>query len=105
LPFLSYPRVSPVLFFFYLRQLPSCSPVFPYTTLFRSRRPSGYRPSWCSSDSQSAWLVRRIGLWASLVSLISTTPAASLTSTQAPDRKSTRLNSSHVKISYTVFCL
>src|SRR5690606_39993853 len=27
------------------------------------------------------------------------------TATVAPDRKSTRLNSSHVKISYAVFCL
>src|SRR5690606_41376340 len=32
-------------------------------------------------------------------------PAASLTLRRLRDRKSTRLNSSHVKISYAVFCL
>src|SRR5207249_12265107 len=32
-------------------------------------------------------------------------PAASVCSTPAEDRKSTRLNSSHVSISYAVFCL
>src|SRR5690606_39805253 len=31
--------------------------------------------------------------------------AASVSSSSRPDRKSTRLNSSHVKISYAVFCL
>src|SRR5690606_40665711 len=33
------------------------------------------------------------------------TPAPSTPAVTAPDRKSTRLNSSHVKISYAVFCL
>src|SRR5690625_6222024 len=32
-------------------------------------------------------------------------PGAPWTMTSAPDRKSTRLNSSHVAISYAVFCL
>src|SRR5690606_41956552 len=63
-------------FFFLMIRRPPTSTLFPYTTLFRS--PSrGYRPTlpWCSSCTN----------WR--------------------DRKSTRLNSSHVKISYAVFCL
>src|SRR5436309_4352602 len=64
---------------------PPISTLFPYTTLFRSR-PVQFqlaRPlvenlkSSCSSRHKTATL----------------------------DRKSTRLNSSHVKISYAVFCL
>src|SRR5690606_40819680 len=35
----------------------------------------------------------------------SSTTTARLTTVPVPDRKSTRLNSSHVKISYAVFCL
>src|SRR5436309_10876980 len=58
---------------------PPRSTLFPYTTLSRSR-PS---PPW-----QRA--VR---------------PAAPAVVCPRPDRKSTRLNSSHVKISYAVFCL
>src|SRR5690606_40773965 len=39
-------------------------------------------------------------------SVFSTRPPASVSGTGRPqDRKSTRLNSSHVKISYAVFCL
>src|SRR3989442_7592313 len=66
---------------------PPRSTLFPYTTLFRSDpgpapgRPSRFRPVW--TDPRTA---RR------------ETPRTS-------DRKSTRLNSSHVRISYAVFCL
>src|SRR5438067_6061938 len=81
-----------LLFFFLMIRRPPRSSLFPYTTLFRSvdrERPAttqtqsdasspvgGARP-----DNRSAPLRRR------------------------PDRKSTRLNSSHVSISYAVFCL
>src|SRR5262245_64234196 len=69
---------------------PPTSTLFPYTTLFRS------------SPHQSAASVRPGG--ASIRSF----PAAR--SRQRPDRsasdrKSTRLNSSHLGISYAVFCL
>src|SRR5215510_13920668 len=57
---------------------PPRSTLFPYTTLFRSRQPHRCRPS-----------VVRLRLAA---------PGRR-------DRKSTRLNSSHVAISYAVFCL
>src|SRR5215469_18117704 len=67
---------------------PPRSTLFPYTTLFRSRGaasfPRSRRPGAGSGASGSAWR----------------TPPDS-----ARDRKSTRLNSSHVEISYAVFCL
>src|SRR5438067_10598542 len=58
------------------------SPLFPYTTLFRSG---------LHGDSPSrVWVAGSI---------------ASSASKQWRDRKSTRLNSSHVSTSYAVFCL
>src|SRR5262245_64900218 len=61
---------------------PPRSTLFPYTTLFRSRKRWHSRASW-----------RRP----------STTRTSTASSTA--DRKSTRLNSSHLGISYAVFCL
>src|SRR5690606_41525657 len=77
------------LFFFMLRRPPS-STLFPYTTLFRS----GFR-------RQRHWLAGGVTAMQTINRLL---PAAQRQIT-APDRKSTRLNSSHVKISYAVFCL
>src|SRR4051794_41613532 len=59
---------------------PPRSTLFPYTTLFRSK----YSPS---------------GLLADRRCRANTPPRTK------PDRKSTRLNSSHPSISYAVFCL
>src|SRR6266496_5142477 len=67
--------VSP--FFFLMIRRPPRSTLFPYTTLFRSR-------------SRSAW-----------PSHLGWQPCKR----RSRDRKSTRLNSSHVEISYAVFCL
>src|SRR6266704_100247 len=60
---------------------PPRSTLFPYTTLFRSRAPAP-RPRAHADRRQPA-------------------PRGA----PARDRKSTRLNSSHVSISYAVFCL
>src|SRR2546426_8548427 len=71
------------VFFFLMIRRPPRSTLFPYTTLFRShpaRRPGGRR---------ARGLVRR----------------APSRSSCRQDRKSTRLNSSHLVISYAVFCL
>src|SRR5436309_12372997 len=68
---------------------PPRSTLFPYTTLFRS---TGAGDGCCTPRSRGA---RRRG-WSSLRLGLSSTPG---------DRKSTRLNTSHVKISYAVFCL
>src|SRR2546427_6743600 len=70
---------------------PPRSTLFPYTTLFRSRdrllaaqahRPAARRR--CAQRGQAH---------------------AARAALPAPDRKSTRLNSSHSQISYAVFCL
>src|SRR5256885_8774955 len=75
-------RPSLFLFFFFLMiRRPPRSTLFPYTTLFRSVRK---RQSPCRSFCS---------------------PSPSRFSTFALDRKSTRLNSSHLVISYAVFCL
>src|SRR5258708_16261864 len=65
---------------------PPRSTLFPYTTLFRSRRRAIFAER-CSSPPEGE---------RSLHSAMSATPV---------DRKSTRLNSSHQIISYAVFCL
>src|SRR3989442_11725418 len=73
-------------FFFLMIRRPPRSTLFPYTTLFRSALgdPAG--------RLGSAALVRR-----------DRAPVGEPVAEQ--DRKSTRLNSSHVRISYAVFCL
>src|SRR5690606_41428122 len=77
-------------FLFLMLRRPPRSTLFPYTTLFRSGagRP-GDRPTppTCSTSVASRNRRRSHGAM------------------QPTDRKSTRLNSSHVKISYAVFCL
>src|SRR6266496_2951466 len=65
------------VFFFLMIRRPPRSTLFPYTTLFRSRS----RPTATSCRRCRPTRPRR------------------------SDRKSTRLNSSHVEISYAVFCL
>src|SRR3989442_4593237 len=74
---------------------PPRSTLFPYTTLFRSI------PILVRVDAQPVPLVR-----ASAAALRETVTNLILNALDAmPDRKSTRLNSSHVRISYAVFCL
>src|SRR2546422_7684190 len=75
---------------------PPRSTLFPYTTLFRSRR------SWGSCSVSGG--ISEIGI--ANVEFQRASPL-SVTSVRAskPDRKSTRLNSSHGYISYAVFCL
>src|SRR5215813_15226029 len=87
LPLPSFLIVFPFFFFLMIR-LPPRSTLFPYTTLFRSR---GHR-------RRSAAL--------SFVRLHAIDALEMRPRDQRPrDRKSTRLNSSHVRISYAVFCL
>src|SRR5215813_15090238 len=70
-------------FFFLMIRRPPRSTLFPYTTLFRT-------PAACPGDRRGG---RTQGAHPAR-------PRAA-----AGDRKSTRLNSSHVRISYAVFCL
>src|SRR5438874_6861696 len=71
---------------------PPRSTLFPYTTLFRSVDQPTARPRFQGVFVGWPGLER--------TSLLSTTGASN-----EQDRKSTRLNSSHVEISYAVFCL
>src|SRR2546426_7512822 len=69
---------------------PPRSTLFPYTTLFRSLAPL-------------AWLVA-VTFTASWHKILDPDLRVGFLA-QAKDRKSTRLNSSHLVISYAVFCL
>src|SRR2546426_1692403 len=79
--------MSSSLFFFLMIRRPPRSTLFPYTTLFRSHSP-GARPAPLARELlvlEGAHRQLRVQLFR--------------------DRKSTRLNSSHLVISYAVFCL
>src|SRR5690606_41561113 len=102
---------TPSSLFLLILRTPPPPTLFPYTTLFRSAAAVAAKamieaisesfmsqPRLCSRAGPAAPpqraradRVRRQAV---------ATPGA-----QCPDRKSTRLNSSHVKISYAVFCL
>src|SRR2546422_6842789 len=71
---------------------PPRSTLFPYTTLFRSARDV------MQDAAQRPTPVRRLP-----VEVIVAEAGRALS--EQPDRKSTRLNSSHGYISYAVFCL
>src|SRR5256885_8718054 len=77
------------VFFFLMIRRPPRSTLFPYTTLFRS-----------VIYSKTAIAVLRNGVGDRLMRC---SPA--VTGYSLGDRKSTRLNSSHLVISYAVFCL
>src|SRR2546426_9695702 len=74
-------------FFFLMIRRPPRSTLFPYTTLFRSISRCAAAPSVVSSSRPEV--------------ITSSRP----TYVRPGDRKSTRLNSSHLVISYAVFCL
>src|SRR5690349_23050766 len=82
-----------VLFFVLMTRRPPRSTLFPYTTLFRSVKMQIntlqmlLNGAWTDRKCKCDFLVRH--------SLLE----------PGQDRKSTRLNSSHVEISYAVFCL
>src|SRR5699024_12587846 len=78
-------------FFFRWIPPPPFSTLFPYTTLFRSL-PAGFNPSSLAK------------IFAPVSYFFSIFPT-SIKGVFPIDRKSTRLNSSHVSISYAVFCL
>src|SRR5688500_19984013 len=73
---------------------PPRSTLFPYTTLFRSCR-SGYLLTLSCPD--------RMGIVYAVSEFLFRRDCTLVESQQ--DRKSTRLNSSHLVISYAVFCL
>src|SRR5438067_8463418 len=79
---------------------PPRSTLFPYTTLFRSHVELSATAFAEDDERPGPWPRLRAALQ------LDRTTALSLTLGLAgQDRKSTRLNSSHVSISYAVFCL
>src|SRR2546426_9382941 len=83
---------------------PPRSTLFPYTTLFRSERTRVQMHARLAAGRDrrlNAWLMGFLVLF-SWTLVLGTWPVVRMVST---DRKSTRLNSSHLVISYAVFCL
>src|SRR5437773_8650977 len=80
-----------LLFFFSLIRPPPSPTLFPYTTLFRSRPPQR------ALDEDLPLGIQRLPHLAHR--------SDELLPAGPQDRKSTRLNSSHITISYAVFCL
>src|SRR5437660_9591947 len=94
--------LSPTSFFLLILPPPR-STLFPYTTLFRSFSETLSIAAEFLKGSRVSTADPSDGFTYFLGSLqVGYIPAASRGST---DRKSTRLNSSHVAISYAVFCL
>src|SRR5207253_11318842 len=104
-------------FIFSLLPTPPPSPLFPYTTLFRStfsaEQEQGVNPSSRNRAVEKVAVVAAL-LFALVVLACGRRRRVSPTgwrqedfdtSKGLEDRKSTRLNSSHVAISYAVFCL
>src|SRR5690606_39998559 len=88
-------------------QPPGCT-LFPYTTLFRSHRAAEVRVDVVGKTLAQHDLDRfRHGGRVDAVELHRprVLPRSEAQDRAGRDRKSTRLNSSHVKISYAVFCL
>src|SRR5690554_7576511 len=84
---------------------PPTSTLFPYTTLFRSHHPTPigfrfknliWRPILYANMSAKTYSIVIALIFINLLTQFIV---------YCSDRKSTRLNSSHVRISYAVFCL
>src|SRR5699024_11523625 len=102
------------------RSLSLCAPTprrprstrFPYTTLFRSRSHHGNHH--LTAGQETSWVMTWFPSWLEVPPVGDARPALERTCAEwtdwlgqvrVEDRKSTRLNSSHVSISYAVFCL
>src|SRR5256885_7125675 len=91
---------------------PPRSTLFPYTTLFRSKATDGihFQPFAVEASSVDFGTIRRLVPAARLHGMLYATgtltgPLRNAQFSGTLDRKSTRLNSSHLVISYAVFCL
>src|SRR5699024_12844255 len=90
------------IYFFFKLQHPTSSTLFPYTTLFRSK----HLEAETTNISTAVKLVKsRSGIFGISTPFKSSRVISLRFKWCRKDRKSTRLNSSHVSISYAVFCL
>src|SRR5256885_12120517 len=87
---LEFLAIISMIFFFLMIRRPPRSTLFPYTTLFRS----------------APWLKHCLNLNSSVTNAELLPGRTRIVKAfSGRDRKSTRLNSSHLVISYAVFCL
>src|SRR3712207_7793201 len=89
---------------------PPRSTLFPYTTLFRSQGADALAQGGCGDrddnrDERDEQAVLHHGGALFAVEAVGDEGGDHLNHCASPDRKSTRLNSSHANISYAVFCL
>src|SRR3989442_10668889 len=86
---------------------PPRSTLFPYTTLFRSEAAFFGDDTYINIHSTAfpGGEIRGQIIRQTQTALASGTATGTGSEASAVDRKSTRLNSSHVRISYAVFCL
>src|SRR3712207_7513086 len=84
---------------------PPRSTLFPYTTLFRSPLELYNYRHGGAGHPEACEVALRCAPSTGLGELPSIHPPSERRSSRKPDRKSTRLNSSHANISYAVFCL
>src|SRR5438067_9358813 len=82
---------------------PPKSTLFPYTTLFRSR--AAAQAFQAEPEARHHSGSARAGLALASLRAALSISAERIRNGVVLDRKSTRLNSSHVSISYAVFCL
>src|SRR5204862_6662826 len=92
--------VFALYYFFQILRRPR-SPLFPYTTLFRSRLSQGQPLLHADGGTRLRPATRPAGE----LRLRPAAPPGTVPEGGVRDRKSTRLNSSHVESSYAVFCL
>src|SRR5207253_9289535 len=83
--------------------------LFPYTTLFRSNTANQGVTDASGTARVNAVGAGKLDAGAAVSSTVTVAPATAsfgfIKTVPKEDRKSTRLNSSHVAISYAVFCL
>src|SRR5204863_6507393 len=105
------PRIDVI---FYVIRPPPGSTLFPYTTLFRSilepqfgtdRLGQRERDRQAQATALAARVAGQLREAREHPLALRMRNAGALVLDQDQDRKSTRLNSSHVEISYAVFCL
>src|SRR3712207_8779989 len=88
-------------FFFLMIRRPPRSTLFPYTTLFRSKKRSGEHEDTIRELQMKDGHILVGHPLSGFRGVLTGVPSY----IGSEDRKSTRLNSSHANISYAVFCL
>src|SRR2546426_3505590 len=87
---------------------PPRSTLFPYTTLFRSasvKRVTDIIAEIAAASQEQSQGIEQVNKAVVQMDRLVQSSAAQTEESSSVDRKSTRLNSSHLVISYAVFCL